>query len=371
MVTRPFTRSQKKQKESESNKDNVTVEEADIETTQFAFLTLNQEPKSLEEAKNQDEWPLWKEAMDEEIRALEKNETWSLVTKPKGARLIKTKWVYKIKLNPNGTVERYKARLVAKGYSQIPDVDYKETYAPVAGMTTIRTFLAIANQNSMLITQFDIKTAFLHGDVEEDLYMTQPEGYEIDKSKVCKLTKSIYGLKQAPRMWNKKFDAFLKQFNLEQGHIDKCIYYNQSRTLLLTIYVDDGLAAGTNKEELDSLLRHLQANFDLMVLNGDSFLGFRIVKTNSTLGIVQGHYIDKLLERFKMTECKVVETPEQVGWSSTESPSLPNDNKFKELVGGLLYIATCTRPDICHALSVASRTSQPTEAHWSALKRII
>lgn len=240
-------------------------------------------------------------------------------------------------------------------------------------MVTIRMFLAVANQRRMKVVQFDIKTAFLYGELEEELFMEQPENYITDPNKVCKLNKSLYGLKQAPRMWNRKFDEFLKRFDLLQGSTDKCLYYNRERTLLLTIYVDDGLAAGCDQKQLDNLIKYLRSNFELKILSGESFLGFRLVRDSDegSLGIVQNHYVLKLLERFNMSECKPVPTPEQVGADLNNSPLLPITNQFKELVGCLLYLSTCSRPDISHAISVASRTSSPTEAHWSALKRIL
>ena len=352
----------------EGNNDSLTAGMQEV-----ALFTLNDEPRTIKDAKEREDWSRWQQAMNEELAALEKNKTWILVDRPSNVKPIKNKWVYKIKLQPDGEVERYKARLVAKGFTQIENVDYKETYAPVASMNTVRMFLAIANQHDMHIVQFDIKTAFLYGDLEETLFMEQPEGYVTNPNKVCKLVKSLYGLKQAPRQWNKKFDSFLKLFHLRQASIDKCLYFNDDRSLLLAIYVDDGLAAGIDRKQLDSLISHLKANFELKVMNCESYLGFKITRNQSekTLSITQGIYVDKMLSRFGMSDSNPVDTPEQVGAKLTESPALPTDNQFKELVGSLLYLATCSRPDISHAVSVASRTAKPTQAHWLALKRVL
>ena len=312
-------------------------------------------------------------AMEEEINALTKNKTWEVVDRPANSRPIKNKWVFKVKLNPEGQIDRYKARLVAKGFTQIETIDYKETYAPVASMNTIRIFFAVANLRCMEIAQFDIKTAFLYGDLEEEIYMDYPDGYPNPENKVCRLTKSLYGLKQAPRNWNKKFDKFLQQFNLEQANIDKCLYFNNDRSLLLALYVDDGLIAAKDKKQLTSLIKYLQSNFEMKVMNCEAYLGFKIIRNTQKreLSLVQNHYVDKILERFSMQDCKPASTPGEVGVKIEESPLLPIENKFKELVGSLLYLVTCTRPDIAHAVSVASRTSQPTEAHWNALKRVL
>lgn len=142
-------------------------------------------------------------------------------------------------------------------------------------MNTVRMLLAIANQQSMHVVQFDVKTAFSNGELEETIFMEQPECYKKD-DRVCGLVKSLYGLKQSPRYWNKKFDSLLKKFELKQASIDKCLYYNQDKSLILTIYVDDGLAAGTNKGKLDYLINYLKAHFELKVMDCDSYLGFEI-----------------------------------------------------------------------------------------------
>lgn len=344
-----------------------------IGTHDSAMFTLYDEPTSVNDAKESPDWSKWKQAMEEEIQALRRNNTWTLVPRPQNKRTVKNKWVFKAKLKPDGKIDRYKARLVAKGFSQIPNIDFKETYAPVASMNTIRLFLAVANQKQLDIVQFDIKTAFLYGELEEELYMEQPEEYSTDQNKVCKLNKSLYGLKQAPRQWNRKFDAFLKEFKLQQSEIDKCFYFNHEKTLLLIIYVDDGLAAGENKTLLKNLVSQLEHNFDLKVMECESYLGIDISRDieAKSLGISQSKYVDKILTRFDMADCKPVSTPEAVGAVLDQSQMLPQDNQFKELVGSLLYLSTCTRPDISHAVSIASRTSKPTQAHWIALKRIL
>jgi hypothetical protein len=203
--------------------------------------------------------------------------------------------------------------------------------------------------------------------------MEQPENYVKNDNKVCKLVKSLYGLKQAPRQWNKKFDSFLKLFDLQQSSIDKCVYYSGDKSLILAIYVDDGLAAGRDKKLLDKLIDHLRANFELKSMNCESYLGLEIKRDlkAKTLDISQARYVEKILNKFGMKDSNAVNTPEEVGASFEGSPLLPTDNQFKELLGSLLYLTTCSRPDISHAVSIASRTAQPTQAHWMALKRIL
>lgn len=335
-------------------------------------LSDHEEPRTLEDARNSSDWPEWQKAIKDELDALHKNKTWIIVDRPEGIRPIKNKWVFRLKLDSKGEIERFKARLVAKGYSQIANVDYQETYAPVASFNTVRILLAIASKTSMHLIQFDIKTAFLHGDLDEELFMEMPEGEE-QEGKVCKLTKSLYGLKQAPRNWNKKFDHFLKLFKLRQSQTDRCVYFNQDRSIILAIYVDDGLAAGRNRSQLEGLIDYLKENFELTKSTCQYYLGLNISRNfrDKTIDIDQHQYIEKILNRFNMQDCSPVPTPEQVGGNFENSSLLPTQNNFKELVGSLLYLATISRPDISHAVSIASRTSQPTEAHWQALKRIL
>lgn len=174
-----------------------------LETNEICALNAEQygqgTPMNLAEAKESPDWPKWKEAILDELRSLEKNSTWKLAKLPKGRKPVHNKWVFRIKLDSEGKVERYKARLVAKGFSQTKGFDYNETYAPVAKLTTFRVLLALANQERLHIHQMDVKTAFLNGKLDEDIYMSQPEGFEIGND-VCKLHKALYGLKQSPRM---------------------------------------------------------------------------------------------------------------------------------------------------------------------------
>lgn len=337
-------------------------------------IALDNEPTTVKQAMESDDWPSWKAAMNEEIDALNKNKTWELVDRPSNKRLIKSKWVFKLKTKPDGSVDRYKARLVAKGYSQIPNVDYKETYAPVASATTIRILFALANQSSMELLQFDVKTAFLYGDLNETLFMEYPEGFDNPKNKVCHLRKSLYGLKQAPRQWNIKFNDLLTKFKLKRSSVDKCLYFNEQHSLILAIYVDDGLVASNDSKLLRAFVNHLQANFEVKTMKCEAFLGFRIKRypEKRELIIHQTDYTLKVLERFGMSDCKPASTPEEVGSViAANDEILPDTYPFKDLVGSLLYLVTCTRPDIAHAVSMASRTASPTMAHWLRLKRIL
>lgn len=228
------------------------------------FYSNCDDPVTYEEAVSQKNSEKWIEAMNEEISSLTKNETWNLADLPKDKKAINNAWIYRTKYKKNGEVDRYKARLVIKGCAQVYGIDYKETFSPVVKYDSIRLILTIAAAKQLTLRQFDIKTAFLYGDLEEEIFMCQPKGYEDGTKKVCQLQRSLYGLKQAPRCWNKKFKTMLLNFNLKETKADSCVFVsNKNKQLLIVaIVVDDGLVAGTNGELVDKLLKYLKENFE-------------------------------------------------------------------------------------------------------------
>lgn len=204
----------------------------------------NAEPSSYSEAIISSDSNKWMTAMHDEMASLEKNGTWNLVRLPREKKPIRCKWVFKRKegVSPNDET-RYKARLVAKGYSQIPGIDYNEVFSPVVKHSSIRTLLSIVAMHDLELEQLDVKTAFLHGELEEDIYMEQPEGFVIPgKEKlVCKLKKSLYGLKQSPRQWYKRFDTFMLSQGFKRSNYDSCVYLKtvSGSAIYLLLYVDD------------------------------------------------------------------------------------------------------------------------------------
>jgi hypothetical protein len=187
-----------------------------------ANMTLSREPLSFSQAVQD---PQWREAMQQEIQALHANKTWSLVPLPAHKRPIGCKWVYKIKYHPDGTIDRYKARLVAKGFSQIEGIDYRETFAPVAKLTTVRVLLSLAAMQNWHLHQLDVNNAFLNGDLYEDVYMRLPPGFgRKGETRVCKLHKSLYGLKQASRQWFLKLSSALKSVGFKQSWSDYSLF---------------------------------------------------------------------------------------------------------------------------------------------------
>lgn len=216
--------------------------------------------------------------MKDEFDSLVKNRTWKLVDLPPGKKVIDNRWVFKVKLDTNGSIDRFKARLVVRGFTQEYGVDYGETFSPVVKFTSIRTILAIAAQEKLKLRQFDVKTAFLYGDLNEDVYMTQPIGYDDGSGKVCKLQKSLYGLKQASRCWNQKFTSFIKQFEFVPLKSDSCVFIHSKddNKIILALYVDDGLMAASSEECMRPVIQFLNCNFEIKDFEAKCFLGLEI-----------------------------------------------------------------------------------------------
>ncbi|GJY94648.1 putative zinc finger, CCHC-type containing protein [Tanacetum coccineum] len=208
------------------------------------------DPESFEDAITCDQSAHWREAIEDELNSISKNNVWELAELPKGAKPVGCNWVYKTKLDPNGNVERYKARLVTKGYTQKEGIDYKETFSPVSRKDSLRIVMALVAHFDLELHQMDVKTAFLNGDFHEDVYMAQPQGFKSKGQEhlVCKLKKSICGLKQASRQWYLKFDEVMKKHNFIKNQVDQCVYLKMSGSnfIILVLYVDDIPLASNN-----------------------------------------------------------------------------------------------------------------------------
>ena len=228
------------------------------------LMLLNDEPWSYVEAREE---KVWRDACDDEITSIEKNKTWDLVDLPSGAKAIGLKWVFKVKRNSDGSINKLKARLVAKGYIQRHGIDYEEVFAPVARIETIRFILALAASNGWQVHHLDVKTAFLHGDLKEVVYVSQPEGYVVKgkEDKVYKLNKTLYGLKQAPRAWNEKLNQVLEQIGFIKCSKEPALYRNQDKTqlMLVAVYVDDLLVTGTSMEAIQDFKKRMSSKFEM------------------------------------------------------------------------------------------------------------
>lgn len=340
-----------------------------------AFLTLSEEPRTYREAMNSEDSEKWKFAMDDEFNSLKKNSTWDLVQLPSNYNIIDNKWVFKKKQKPDGTLDRYKARLVVRGFDQVHGVDYSETFSPVVKYTSVRSIFALAAAQKMKLKQFDIKTAFLYGDLKEDVYMRQPIGYEDGTNKVCKLKRSLYGLKQASRCWNEKFTHFIKSFEFVACDADPCVFVcnKNNELVILAIYVDDGLLAATNEININSIITHLKKHFEVKEFEAKYFLGFEITQmTNGSVHLSQRAYIEKVIERFNMKDANPVTTPMENRGESENGDAEKVDFPYREAIGSLIYLSVGARPDISFAVGYLGRFAEkPTKSHVTAVKRVI
>ena len=311
----------------------------------------------------------WLKAMRSEMDSMYTNQVWNLVELPEGVRPIGCKWIFKKKIDMDGIVHTYKARLVAKGYKQIHGIDYDETFSPVAMLKSIRILLAIAAYLDYEIWQMDVKTAFLNGNLLEDVYMTQPEGFDTPESagKVCKLQRSIYGLKQASRNKNLHFDEAVRQLGFIKIEDEPCVYKKASGStvVFLVLYVDDILLIGNDIPTLQSVKAWLGSFFSMKDLGEATYvLGIRIYRDRSRklLGLSQSTYIDKVLRRFSMQESKKGFLPMSHGicLSKAQSPSTHEERErmskipYASAIGSIMYAMLCTRPDVSYALSITS-----------------
>lgn len=299
----------------------------------------------------------WNKAVNSEMESLNKNNVWSLVDDKlsHGKEILTSRWIFKLK--DNG---KHKARLVVRGCQQKKDtLDFKDVYSPVVDTTSLRMLFALAAQENLALQTFDVKTAFLYGDLKEEVYMTIPEGYPEEKGKICKLEKALYGLRQAPHCWNKTLTNFLKKEGLYQMKTDQCIFRNEKGTMYLGIHVDDGVVLGNEQSEIKKLLKKLEENFEMMVNENPShYLGMEIKRTDRALTITQTKYANEVVKRFGMENSKAVGTPiVKTGADSVINETVFKEPRFKylEAIGSLLYLSCKTRPDLAYAVNQESR----------------
>ncbi|GJZ24137.1 zinc finger, CCHC-type containing protein [Tanacetum coccineum] len=277
----------------------------------------------------------------------------------------------------DGTIEKFKARLVIQGFKQKSRIDYFDTYAPVARISTIRLLIAMASIHNLIIHQMDVKTAFLNGDLDEEVYMNQPQGFIMpgNENKVCKLIKSLYGLKQAPKQWHQKFDEVVLSNGYLLNQVDKYVYSKFDKTdkgVIICVYVDDILIFGTDQVQVDLTKEFLSSRFFMKDMGeADVILGIRIKHESNGIAISQSHYIEKVLKKFNYFDCTPVSTP-----MDTSEKLMPNNDQvasqleYSRVIGCLMYAMTCTRPDIAFVMGKLSRyTSNPvlegyTDASW-------
>ena len=228
---------------------------------------LKDEPQSFKEAISSPEAPYWKEAINDEVESILQNHTCELVDLPLGSKPLGYKWIFRKKMKADGSIDKYKARLVIKGYKQKEGLDYFDTYSPVTRISSIRMLIAIASIHNLEIHQMDVKTTFLNGDLDEEIYVEQPEGFIIpsQEKKVCLLVKSLYGLKQAPMQWHEKFDSVMMTNGFKINECDKCVYVNNTEHgfFIICLYVDDILITGSNNKVIKTTKEMFNNKFNM------------------------------------------------------------------------------------------------------------
>jgi hypothetical protein len=336
---------------------------------------LPPEPTTFKQAATK---PEWVNAMNLEYQTLISNKTWSLCPRPPHHNVVRNKWVFKIKQKSYGSVDRYKTRLVAKEFDQLNGVDYYETFSPITKPATIRLVLALTVQFDWSTNQLDVSNAFLHGELDEEVYMEQPQGF-IHPSypdHVCRLHKSLYCLKQAPRAWFTRLSQALLEIGFQGSQLDPSlfIYHTSQVHIFILVYVDDIILTGNHKATISWILNKVKSNFaikDLGELN--YFLGIQATRDNSSLHLRQSKYILDLLDRTQMTTSKPYLAPCAAGskMSKYDGIPLPNPTIYRHIVGALQYV-TLTRPDIAYSVNqLCQHMHAPTSAHFTAAKRVL
>lgn len=350
-----------------------------------AMLAAIKEPETYEEAMASEHAEQWQQAMDDEMASLAANGTWTLEKVPSGVKPIPVKWVYKVKRDSAGNIERFKARLVAKGFKQREGVDYEEVFAPVGKFSTFRTLMAVVAAQDLELHQLDIKTAFLYGELQETVFIEQPLGYEEGGSDMaCHLLKAIYGLKQAPRVWHEKLDKQLVEYGFKASMADPSLYYYSGKAhgkpynIFVLVYVDDILIVSKSKEAVEDVKKHLKGPFDARDLGeAEHYLGIKITRDRGsrTIKLSQELMTKELVSRYGLEECKPrsIPLPPSAKMSRDDGETLNKETySYNQLVGSLMYLSVCTRPDISFAVGALARyMSCSTTEHWQAAKGVV
>lgn len=329
-------------------------------------------PRDYKEAISGPDNEEWRQAIESELEAHKANKTWEIVDCPNTGVALTTRWVFSIKRNNEGELERYKARLVARGFEQRYGIDYGETFPSIASIESVKAPLAISAANRWAITQFDISTAFLNGRVEEMIYIEPPSDVELQANKCLRLEKALYGLKQAPRCCSSAFNEALTAIGLVQLESDRCVYRDRQTKTIVVIYVDDGLILSERDGDGERVILELNKRFEVKRLKGDDFIGLQIEGTANGTTLHQKRYAFGILKRFNMNEAVAVSTPIvelQMLVNARTDDSKQTNAPYREAIGCLQYLVSRTRPDLLFTINFLSRfSSNPKEVHWTAVK---
>ncbi|KAE8181981.1 hypothetical protein CF335_g8770, partial [Tilletia laevis] len=340
------------------------------------------EPARFAEALSREDKEDWKASMDDEYKSLIEMQTWELCHPPPGRKLIGCRWVYKVKTDPEGRATRKKSRLVAQGFSQVEGIDYDETFAPVARLSALRMMVTLAIQIGLRLHGMDVKTAYLNGELDVDLYMKQPPGYDDQTGRACRLRRTLYGLKQSGRYWYHTLRDRLLQADFTQLKSEPCLFFKQTEhgPVIILVYVDDVAIAAPTEEMVSDIKKQFTSWFK-MTDNGPltSMLGIRILrsKCGRVATMSQTGYVDQIIKRYGMDSCKPANTPMAESFKDLvprEGPTSTAKERhfYAALIGCLLWLAQGTRMDIAFAVGKLARfMANPSDDHVSAAKRVL
>ena len=350
----------------------------------FSIALTPDEPTTYEKAIAAADSTLWLEAMNTEIKAMEDLNVWEVVPRPDNTNVVSCKWIYKIKRDAQGEISRYRARLVARGFTQVHGTDYFDTYAPVTRLETIRLLFALAVEKDWEIRQIDVKTAYLNGDLDEDIYMEPPKGYDVPNGCVLLLKKALYGLRQAGRQWYKRLREVVSKFDLHPLANDPHTYVAHKtidgvkRTLILPVYVDDLIPIG-DKVLCDDFEQWLPDYFDVTpASDAILILGIRITRNRHAdppfLILDQEKFAKTITSRIGVPDKRAI-TPMSSQEKLTKFDGQAERKSiatYQSIIGSLMYLMLGTRPDLAYAVGKLSRfSSNPSEEHAHALVRAV
>jgi len=343
----------------------------------LCYLTVGDDPKSVQEALNREDASLWQEAIDSEMSSQAENDTWELVDRPVDKNIVSSKMLFKTKYKADGSVDRYKARLVARGFSQTKGLDYDETFAPVVKFQSVRALIGLAASQGWCIHQMDVKTAFLQGNLKEEVYMEQPHGLEKkgEEAKVCKLKKSIYGLKQSPRAWYERLEMELRSWGFKRFESDHSVFVrgNGQDQVILAVYVDDLIISGPTFTRVNQVKEELSGTFKMVDMGELTYLlGIEVLQNPNGILLSQRRYAEAILEKFGMTDCRPTKTPLQKKTRPRHEEHAPINFPYREAVGSLMYLMVGTRPDLAAGVGYVSRyLENPGKEDLEDVKRIL
>jgi hypothetical protein len=363
-----------------------SVSPADLDDLALAASSRPAVPQSFKDAINSPDRHMWEEAMDSEFASLIMNQTWTMVPLPPGRKCVATRWCYDLKYLPDGSIDKYKARMVAKGFRQQAGIDYEETFSPVVNHVTIRYVFSLCAPLKLKIRQYDVSTAFLNGDIDVEIYVKQPEGFITPGSEhlVLRLHKALYGLKQSARLWNRDLHQTLLSSGFSSLPSDSAVYIRSSPRglIIILLWVDDLQVFYQDEQDALDVESHLFNTYKMKHVTSRIFVGYEYVQDPDTLAVTlhQHAYIRDTLDEFGIVQPPRVTTPmhASISLSTEDCPRTEADRKlmldkpYRKLIGCLMFLTTCTRPDIGYAVGFLSRfLVNPGIKHWEAGIRIL